>query len=156
MRFLGIILLVAGVGIALAGVCTVCSANVSKSWPKTRGQITRSEVLETHKNLEKKPAEASRWSQVVYEYVVDGKWHNCDRIGFGKYEDGKAETALEVTARYPKGAHVVVHYDPADPGNAVLEAGAAGESYGVLALGGLVTIVGVMLTAASFIRRARR
>lgn len=59
------------------------------------------------------------FAEITYEYRVDGRTYRGQRIGIGEdLGDHGVESRL---ARYPVGAAVTVHYDPADPGQAVLE-----------------------------------
>ena len=88
-------------------------AIAAKSWPQTRGRVVASETTTLYA-----PAPVVR-----FRYTVDGEEYESDKIQFGRLSSWTGETAQGVAARYPVGAEVWVHYDPDDPGTAVLELG---------------------------------
>jgi hypothetical protein len=59
---------------------------------------------------------------IEYSYRVDGREYHSTQIAFGGKLAGSEELAQAKAARYPQGADVVVHYDPKNPSNAVLDA----------------------------------
>ena len=78
---------------------------------------------------------------VSYEYLVDGISHVGTAIAPDLAEAyGSDGWALRVIARYPVGAAVAAHHDPADPARAVLEPGASRNT--------VLTIVVLLVLAA--------
>ncbi len=59
------------------------------------------------------------FADIRYEYQVRGRRYTGNRVSLG--EDLGDFRVAETLARYPAGQKVVVHYDPADPSQAVLE-----------------------------------
>lgn len=105
--------------VAFAAVVKMREVRAAQNWHQTRGKITRSEVRARKKrdidNREKTVSEP----RVAYDYTVNGKHFNAERISLAEII---AESEIEpVLQRYPVGAEVTVYYNPANPGEAVLE-----------------------------------
>ena len=114
--------------IVLGGYMRVLSLR-SRSWPAASGVIT-----ESHWGTRTKGARKQRsGAEIRYRYTVEGKTYTGDVISYGNMFFASDAGRLQ---RYPQGARVDVHYDPQDPGMAVLEAG-AGHSPGLFILAGL-------------------
>jgi hypothetical protein len=58
---------------------------------------------------------------VEYAYGVGGRDYHSTRLSFGAKTAGSQASAEAQAARYPEGSQVMVHYDPNNPSNAVLE-----------------------------------
>ncbi len=105
---------------------SVYMAGVSRSWPVTSGQVTRSELV-------------SRWSRsrrvhhpyIRFEYYVHGERYGSNNIRYGEPANGGSGLNLnflrflgddQATLRkYPTGKTVAVRYNPTDPSQAVVE-----------------------------------
>ena len=87
----------------------------SKSWPTVTGRVLTSEVSV---RLGKGPRNLAN---VSYTYEVDGTRYESSRIRFGQGRTRFRSQAEELVGRYPAGSDVDVHYNPADPGVAVLD-----------------------------------
>ncbi len=117
----------------------------SPNWPTVQGTVLRSELKSDNENY---------WAEITYEYLVDGAIYqgtNVRTLGF-QVGTGLGD-AQETISRYPVGASVLVHYDPASPRTAVLEPGSHG--------GGVVTalmafILGFMAWASFRHWKARK
>ncbi|ESY69580.1 MULTISPECIES: DUF3592 domain-containing protein [Mesorhizobium] len=91
-------------------------------WPVAAGRIDTSglQALRNHSNYR-------RWrtvfkSRIVYSYGVAGQRYTSDRITFGATVTASLPALVSGQARsYVEGSKVEVHYDPANPGSAVLE-----------------------------------
>ena len=81
-------------------------------------------------------------ARISYEYTIDDRQFNGDRVSFGDYS-GSATHAKEIVARYPLGKQVVVHFDPNSPAAAVLEPGLATMSFVITGAGLLLVAIGV-------------
>lgn len=90
----------------------------SPSWPTVSGTVLKSEV---DTRLGKGP----RHLLVVrYEYTVDGRRYDSDRVFFAQTAYRFRANAEAVAERFPVGSHPAVHFDPDDPGIAVLDTSA--------------------------------
>lgn len=94
------------------------------SWPQVMGTVHFSFVGTQHVatgSSSRSSTETRHAPRVSYTYDVDGKEFKSTRIGFGNYSRRSADAGRKVAERYPKGADVSVHYNPAKPSEAVLE-----------------------------------
>jgi len=103
-------------------------AAAMKRWPVARGRALSSKVEEYRADAGAGSFGGPRGRMtlyrpvVVYEYEVDGQRYRGDRIaqspGMNK---GVTDFAQEVVQRYASGSAVDVHFNPARPGESVLE-----------------------------------
>ena len=111
------------------------------AWPQAAGRITRSEVAARHRQRSDRPTELINEPAIEYEFTANGTKYTGTRISIGE-DSGGANTEATL-ARYPLGATVMVYYDPADPGNCVLEREVPkGMSKGCLAILGVLAVLG--------------
>lgn len=82
----------------------------NRAWPTVPGQITQSETVDTGEEEE---------FRVEYRYEVNGVRQYGDVLQVGHSSASRAKNRA-LLQRYPAGADVEVHYDPADPSTAVL------------------------------------
>lgn len=113
----------------------------SKSWPRTDGMITKSEVDSWMKDGK------SQYSAVInYSYQVDGQKYSSAKITVsGSVSNSSMSRAKEVVQQYPLGKTLDVFYDPEVPDSAALKPGVRG---GDIAQGGamlLFAIVGLLV-----------
>lgn len=94
-------------------------AAASPSWSTANGVITESRVVESSGGRRRGRSYSAK---VEYTFEVDGQELKGTRISYRLQSSGQSG-ASECVARYPVGASVTVHYDPADPSQAVLETG---------------------------------
>ncbi len=87
------------------------------SWPTVEGTITESRVATSGSRKHRTTSHILR-----YEYSVDGVPHEGSRRSFLVDVEGASVHAAEYTV----GQAVLVHHDPARPGEACLEASAPG------------------------------
>jgi hypothetical protein len=112
-----------------------------KTWLTVPGAVLNSEVKISRHHGSKGRTTVTYEPTVSYQYKIKNQSYNGNHIGFGTttYSKGKAE---KIIALYPMGSPVTVHYDPADPSQAVLETKAkAGVTF--LALGIILIVLGV-------------
>ena len=96
----------------------------SKSWPKTSGTITRSEV-----NSWTKDGKSQYDARINYSYEVDGKKYNSTKIySSGSYSGGNITKAKKLVDEFPVGNTVDVFYDPEVPESAALKPGVSGNN----------------------------
>ncbi len=161
-KVLTIVFGLAGVVLTIIGAVIVMKAKASANWPSTEGKIVISEVKEEVQTIKHSPSrtgsDRSRLRtrtatnimyvpHVVYEYAVDETKYTSNRVKFGQLSSSDYNDAAAVVARYPIGDIVAVQYDPAEPTEAVLEAGAGGSSFFVLIFG----IAGLVASAVLFV-----
>lgn len=92
----------------------------STAFPTTPGTITHSEVTKTG---EPKSQARYRW-KIEYRYNVDGHAFTGDQVKFGTMTFGSGRGQSEhYVAEYPVGKEVTVFFNPAAPGEALLQPG---------------------------------
>ena len=94
-------------------------ARRAAAWPQAAGRITKSAVAAVHPQTSDRPTDVINVPAVEYEFSAKGRTFSGTRISIGE-DSGGANTEATL-AHYPVGAAVMVYYDPADPGNCVLE-----------------------------------
>jgi hypothetical protein len=136
----------ASFGVALLGawlfVADRKKAAATRTWPVAPGRITCARVIEEQveerdeEDRSGHPRIRTRYqTDLRYAYRVGGRDLAGTAISIGWTEiHGTREGAEAVIARYPEGSSVDVHYDPADPASAVLEAGTVSASWAPLLL----------------------
>jgi hypothetical protein len=128
------------------GLQTMVGGWASESWPTTPGVVATSEIEVEHTGSGSSSGSGKSYhARVHYEYGVGGESFSAKRVSFGEFGTGDGDHASEVLARYPAGAKVAVHYDPEDPGDAVLEPGLQGIPWFYLLLGTPFTLFGLAL-----------
>ncbi|WP_162145313.1 DUF3592 domain-containing protein [Chthoniobacter flavus] len=85
-------------------------------WEEGRARITRAKVQVDHAHFDK--TRAINKAAIAYEFTVDGKTIQGDRISIGL---APAERVDQTLKRYRVGAEVSVYYDPENPRDCVLE-----------------------------------
>jgi len=117
----------AGLISSLVVISDLAEARASARWPSTPGTVLSSRV-EGHSTLVTRGGGQSTtvWSPLVeYSFHVGERSYHGSRIAFGPEVAAGRGLADAVVARYPVGASVTVHYDPANPAHATLETGLA-------------------------------
>ncbi|RUX38081.1 DUF3592 domain-containing protein, partial [Mesorhizobium sp. M7A.F.Ca.CA.002.11.2.1] len=118
----GALLLFMGLFALRMGFVQRSLAEQAAKWPVTAGRIDNSglQALRNHSGH-------GRWrtvfkSRIVYSYDVAGQRYSADRVTFGGTVTASLPGLVGGQARqYVEGSKVDVHYDPANPGSAVLE-----------------------------------
>ena len=120
-------------------------AAASIAWPTADGRITGSQLERS-----KSRGETMYSADVAYEYSVDGRNFEGDRVWFGDdFSSSNPTPWRKVVDRYAAGTDVKVFYAPADPVASVLEPGATWSSSGLYVVGlGLLTL-GVLILLSS-------
>lgn len=115
-------------GLLILGIMVVCiGSNIfsgiyqsfeSKQWPRAAATITASSVNREAKDV------ATRWSPVVeYRYNVGNTAFTSKRVRFLMAPMYQREEAAGITDAYGVGRVVSIAYNPADPGDSVLQPG---------------------------------
>jgi hypothetical protein len=93
-------------------------------WPETAGRVVSSSV----EHYQKRVGDARSGTLVTfyepvveYAYRVNDRDYHSTQLSFGGKAAGSQATAEAKAARYPAGDQVLVHYDPKNPSNAVVD-----------------------------------
>lgn len=126
------------------------SASATRDWPTVPGIVEVSGVREVTSGSGRLGVDRVHLPDVRYRYTVNGRDFRGQVVQAGKGPDDLA-SARQTAARYPVGASVPVHVDPADPSRAVLEPDhQARDVHAALATG-----VGLILGLACLMRFRR-
>jgi len=120
----------------------------STSWPTVSGKVTYSHAETTRKDKRNQYRPA-----VKYSYTVDGRGYVGARITASDQIQKNISSAKDILRKYPVGAQVVVHYDPGDPGRAVLVPGLPGNVYVMLAAAAACIVLAVLVGVSALRRR---
>lgn len=93
-------------------------ARVSRNWPQAEGRIEASRIYEYQDWL--MPWRRVCRLKIAYRYTVDARDYVGHRVQFGS-QVVPPEIGDTLAVRFAVGAHVPVHYDLKDPGDAVLD-----------------------------------
>ena len=97
-------------------------ADVAAHWPTAAGTVTASRYQETAETTTDGDTHVRYFANVAYRYVVGDRSFSSERIAFhGIDTHTRLIDVQAIVDRYPAGATVPVHYNPDDPGEAVLE-----------------------------------
>jgi hypothetical protein len=120
----------------------------ANAWPVVPGRVTVSRV-ELRRSTEDGRARTSYAPVVEFSYQVRGHSFSSRQIALGMQISGSQGSAEKVVNRYPAGAEVEVHYDPANPSQAALE-NPTGASW--ILLGIALFCFGIALYASHILR----
>ena len=96
----------------------------SEHWPRASAQIIASTLYENSADV------SPRWEpSIVYHYKVGTATFTSDRVRFLMSPMYRREQATRVLDTYHVGRIVSVAYDPANPGESVLEPGPAPDTW---------------------------
>jgi hypothetical protein len=97
-------------------------ARESERWPSAPGTITRSAVGVGTRERENGKSYNVYSADIGYSYRIGNSDYRGHVVGWGwDAYYGSPDSAEAAIAKYPKGANVIVHYDPLDPERAVLD-----------------------------------
>lgn len=132
-------LILSGAALALFGIFFLKSAQASRAWPSTSGEVqTIKAVLHTTRNNGR--VKTYNYT-VTYQYEVDDRTYTSDRYSLGSGSTASPQYDTARAARrageevYPLGSEVQVYYDPANPASTVLKPGANFGTYVPLVMG---------------------
>jgi hypothetical protein len=110
----------------------------ASAWPQIAGRIVSSSVEHYRQRVggARTGVLTTFYEAVVeYAYSVNGRDYHGTRLSFGGKLAGAQALAEAQAARYPEDSQVMVHYDPMNPSNAVLDIKIAhGGAFTVVAL----------------------
>lgn len=126
-----------GLGILIFGIKYLQKARATLQWPKAEGRIIRSRVADWYDS----DGDTMYGAQIEYAYIVDGYEYHGHEVKKGTPQTSSPDPQEKIVARYPRGAAVMVTYDPENITDAVLEPGAAWGAYLPLILGIVMTLL---------------
>lgn len=125
-------------------------ARISRSWPTVDGEVAESRLVERRDH----DGDAVEFEYVSYRYRVRDRPYRNDRVRFGPQvapasflprfdpePDDLPDEKSALDARYPRGKHVVVRYNPREPADSVLHAEVNVGAWALLVGGALIEIV---------------
>ncbi len=95
-------------------------AREAAGWPVTRGTVVISSTETLHQTQQGRDV-ISYAPVVEFTYQVNDRDYRSRQITLGAKLAGTRSFAEQIAARYPQGSRVEVHYEPANPSNAVLQ-----------------------------------
>ncbi|MGE0339870.1 MAG: DUF3592 domain-containing protein [Xanthobacteraceae bacterium] len=119
--FLTILAAFAGL-LVFATVYKYIEVRIAARWSSVPGKILSAKVVQRKAGgtgSDQRHAELRNFAEVTYEYVVQGRRYRASRVSVG--EDLGNYRVEETLAKYPAGVPVMVFYNPANPGEALLE-----------------------------------
>ena len=143
-----IAILVIGAAAVVAGVTMMSASRTARAWPVVSGEIIQRGVGPSTTTGASRPGKYFE-PKVTYSYQVGAAAFTGHRISLTTkaYDE---DTAKKVANELPDS--VEVHYNPADPSDAVLDPGSIGVSI-LLVIGGIIAaLIGGGLVYTSFTR----
>jgi hypothetical protein len=133
-------LLAGGIGV-LVGASLVITGIKSARWPKTRGCIISSEVIDCYSNNHSRTIYTPR---VTYTYSVNGREYRSHQVSAGDVGSSDKTQAEAVVRKYVPNMEVEVFYDPHGPDRAMLEPGFRIASLLILVVGGTFAVASIL------------
>lgn len=145
----GAVLCVVGIGLGVGGFASRRKAKEAAAWPTAPGKVSAAEVI-VHKEsgVNSKGHKVTRVSYeaaIKYSYTVEDRLYHGKRVGIADAINGKAH-AEKLVELYGPSTEVQVHYNPADPKDAILDPKENGSGR-QFAIGGALIAVGLVILA---------
>jgi hypothetical protein len=135
-----------GVGLLVFGLVQRRKAKLTETWPTASGAIVSARLdqsMQTHRRDGHTYTSTSYNPVIEYTYQIGGKAYQGNRVFAGATMSYDLGTAQGIVNRYQPGMAVTVHYDPADPTQAVLETTSKGGNLFFI-LGAVFAILGML------------
>jgi hypothetical protein len=143
---LGIIFFSIGAALANFGFAQRKKTKTAEAWPIVNGVIESSRLIPGAPN---KRGDGYTYSDnyytpaVEYTYEISGQTYRGSHINAGKNMSYDRSTAQGIVILYHPGTAVTVHYNPADPSQAVLETKSRGGK-AFLFFGAVFAVLGLL------------
>ncbi len=138
-----LVLALLGAGLLVMGWLQFRKVQASRSWPYTPGRILSSKIDSvTTRGNQDEADQTSFCPAIQYEYFVDSQRYLGSRIAFVGKSYSRRKQAEEALSAFQVGASVWVFFDPARPGQAVLERKASGGTIWMV-LGGAIVLLAI-------------
>lgn len=147
---IGILFAGLGLGMLLAARRQRAQAAAAAAWPTVAGTITASRLdrqTRTQTRQGRRSTHTTYTPVVDYTFEAGGKPLRGSKIFPGSTMSFDLGTAQDIVNRYQAGAPVTVHYNPADPTQAVLETTSRSANI-LMILGGVFMGIGVVMLLA--------
>lgn len=99
----------------------------ARNFAQAEGRILSSKVTENSDS-----DGTTYGAEVRYEYTVDGRRYESDRVRYGAMSTSDGEWASQTVRENPTGSVRPVYYDPQNPTRAVLQTGVGGQNWFML------------------------
>ena len=151
---IGLLLLAAALGVGAFFMVRwgrdSAKAIAGAAWPTTLATVIYTEIASEDGTTRRGAPDARYVPVVAYQYEVDGTAHQAARLRFGDSSEPSIERAKETIDKIPLGAGIEIRYDPANHGDATIEADPdrlelrliGGIALAVLALAALISALG--------------
>jgi len=144
--FLGGVFAVIGIALLVFGQRERQKAKATEKWPTVNGNIVSARIdqqTRTERSQGRTYTRTTYTPVVEYAYEAGGKPFQGNRIFPGSNMSYDLNTAQGILNRYQPGQATTVHYDPADPAQAVLETKTKG-SVVFMIIGGVCLVLGLV------------
>lgn len=140
----GLIFGVAGLFLLILGFNQFRTSKASRDWPSIEGQVSIATV--EMKTESGDSGISKKYSpRVVYNYSISGQQYTSDQVVIGARAWYTSQIKAGTKLTYQSGQQVTVYYNPDNPAQAVLKAGATRGAWGTLAIGIIFTILGTVI-----------
>ncbi len=147
----GVVFGVIGAAILAFAISQQRKARRTEQWLTAPGSVTAARIDQERRVQHTQGGTTTRTTYapvVEYTYTVNGTALQGKRLSPGGNMSYDYATAERILSRYQPGQPVSVHYDPADPTQAVLETKAAGGLL-LFIVGGVFLVIGLGIGGAS-------
>jgi len=143
-----LIFFISGIGILFYGLSALKLSYDAKSWPTTNGKVISSAVKSYWRSSHSRRHRTTTRmysANVEYQYKVNSQTYNSGKVSFGEYSSSNPMDAQKVVDKYPPNMEVLVYYNPKKLELAILEPGKVGGIYIPFLVGGVFTLISLML-----------
>ena len=140
-----------GIGMLIFGQTQRAKAKATETWPTLSGAIVSSHIDQQRRTQRSQGRTYTRTTHmpvVEYTYELGGKTFRGSKIFPGANMSFDLGTAQGIINRYQAGQPTTVHYNPADPTQAVLETKAKGGNL-LFILGAVFAVIGLVACLAA-------
>jgi len=130
-----------GCAILFSGILGIERGGAIKGWPTTDGIVTDSYVQSVHHGG--RSPYTSHSPMLTYDYIVNGDSYRSTKHAPSHGTDSLA-SAEAILEEYPVGTTVLVHYDPGNPADSVLETAIDADTMAAPFIGGSLILLGVI------------
>lgn len=138
-----------GIGMLVKLMKNFSKARLSKNWRSTPGKIISSE-LDAQTTTDEDGYQTTTYiANIIFQYSVNNVSFECDCINFdyGMRTSNKHKQQ-SIVEQYPAGSQVMVHYDPDEPEQAVLEKRVNGV-FTTIMVSAVFILIGVIVAVMS-------
>jgi hypothetical protein len=146
---IGAVFCVIGAGLGLGGFSAVRKARKRAAWPTVAGSILSTDVVEHRRSVSGKHGSRKSVSYepiIKYSYSVDGKNYSGKRIAAASENMISKRAAEKRIGKFSSGTEILIHYDPKDPKQAVLDTRAVNLAM-LFGIGAAMIALGVLTLA---------